>query len=83
MLFVLSGALIAFGIVLLVVGVLVFLRPLRRFHRTSSMVTARTQDQLGLLRARKAAVRVAIAERRNRHRGGTGSTNVATIDRES
>ncbi|WP_331379044.1 bacteriophage holin [Saccharomonospora viridis] len=44
------------------------LRLLRTCRVTASMVAARTNDRVGLLRARSAAVRVAITERR-RHRG--------------
>ncbi|GAA1025238.1 MULTISPECIES: bacteriophage holin [Amycolatopsis] len=37
---------------------------LRRFRRTMSMVSADTHDRTGLIRARSAALRVAVAERR-------------------
>lgn len=64
MFYVLSGALVAFGIVVLGLVVLRLVSLLRRFNRTASMVTASTHDRVGLLRARTAAVKVAIAERR-------------------
>ncbi|MBK1782954.1 bacteriophage holin [Prauserella cavernicola] len=66
MYYVLSGALVGLGI--LVLGVVLFriVRVLRRFTRTFSMVTVSTQDRTGLVRARTAAVRVAIGQRRAR-----------------
>nr|WP_232286418.1 bacteriophage holin [Saccharomonospora azurea] len=40
------------------------IRLLRGYRATASMVSARTSDRIGLLRARSAAVRVAVRERR-------------------
>nr|WP_298177615.1 bacteriophage holin [Saccharomonospora sp.] len=47
------------------------LRLLRTYRVTASMVAAHTSDRVGLLRARSAAVRVAITERRRRRGDST------------
>ncbi|SFB55011.1 hypothetical protein SAMN05216266_118116 [Amycolatopsis marina] len=67
MLYVLSIALVAMG--LIVLGALAFqvAKALRRFNHTVSMVSRNTQDDVGLLRARSAGVRVAIASRAHRN----------------
>ncbi|MEU6641655.1 bacteriophage holin [Saccharomonospora sp. NPDC046836] len=66
MFYVLSGALVALGILVLGVLIVRLIRLLHRCARTASMVSASTHDQVGLLRARSAAVRVAIEQRRHR-----------------
>ncbi|TLW94438.1 hypothetical protein FFT09_00580 [Saccharomonospora piscinae] len=58
-------AIAGFGLVLFRV-----LKLLRTYRSTASMVTARTGDRVGLLRARFAALRVAIAGRRRHRRDG-------------
>ncbi|MFF0145842.1 hypothetical protein ATK36_1028 [Amycolatopsis sulphurea] len=58
--------LLAAGLLLLVLLLVRTFRLLRRLRHTVSMVTTDTQDQTGLLRARSAALRVAVAERRGR-----------------
>lgn len=67
MLYVLSIAMVAVG--LIVLGMLIFpvAKALRRFNHTVSMVSANTQDGVGLLRARSAGVRVAIEQRVHRN----------------
>ncbi|WP_162830338.1 bacteriophage holin [Amycolatopsis palatopharyngis] len=67
MLYVLSIALVAMG--LIVLGALAFqvAKALRRFNHAVSMVSTNTQDGVGLLRARSAGVRVAIARRVHRN----------------
>ncbi|WP_040922812.1 bacteriophage holin [Saccharomonospora xinjiangensis] len=47
-------------------------RLLRVYRASASMVSARTGDRVGLLRARSAAVRVAVRQRR-RHRRDTAA----------
>ncbi|PRX45058.1 hypothetical protein B0I33_110157 [Prauserella shujinwangii] len=78
MYYVLSGTLVGLGII--VFGAVLFrtIRHLRLFHRAASMVTANTHDRVGLLRARSAAIRVAVAERRDRSRAREGQHS--TID---
>ncbi|WP_020659713.1 bacteriophage holin [Amycolatopsis benzoatilytica] len=56
--------LLAAGVLLLVLLLVRIFGVLRRFRRTVSMVSTRTQDRAGLIRARSAALRVAVAERR-------------------
>jgi len=56
--------LLAAGVLLLVLLLVRTSGVLRRFRRTVSMVSTHTQDRTGLLRARSAALRVAVAERR-------------------
>ncbi|WP_197318967.1 bacteriophage holin [Saccharomonospora sp. NB11] len=53
-------------VALVVLGFVIFrvFRLLRAYRATASMVSARAGDRVGLLRARSAAVRVAIRERR-------------------
>ncbi|ASR36401.1 hypothetical protein BAY61_16870 [Prauserella marina] len=72
MFYVLSACLVALGILVLVVITIRSARLLRRYGRTASMVSASTHDQLGLLRARVAAVKVAIGQRRGRSRTHNG-----------
>jgi hypothetical protein len=58
-----TAALIVLGLIVLTV-VLVNLRcTLRRFNQTVSMVSTDTRDRAGLLRARSAALRVAVGQR--------------------
>lgn len=56
-------ALLVVGLVLLGVLAVRLVKGLRRFNRTVNMVVANTKDSVGLLRARAAAVRVAITQR--------------------
>ncbi|WP_328610030.1 bacteriophage holin [Amycolatopsis sp. NBC_00345] len=56
--------LLAAGLLVLIVLLVRTLRVLRGFRRTMSMVATNTQDRTGLLRARSAALRVAVAQRR-------------------
>ncbi|MDT8912706.1 bacteriophage holin [Amycolatopsis sp. PS_44_ISF1] len=56
--------LLAAGLLVLIVLLVRTLRVLRGFRRTMSMVATNTQDRTGLLRARTAALRVAVARRR-------------------
>ncbi|WP_026361464.1 bacteriophage holin [Amycolatopsis nigrescens] len=60
-----SIALAVLGILLLGVLLTRIFRLLRRFRHTMSMVATDTQDKAGLLRARSAAIRVAIQQRRD------------------
>ncbi|MER7113084.1 bacteriophage holin [Saccharomonospora azurea] len=64
MLYVVSAVLVV--VALSAVGFVAFrvIRLLRGYRATASMVSARTSDRIGLLRARSAAVRVAVRERR-------------------
>jgi hypothetical protein len=59
-----SIVLAVLGLILL--GLLLFrvAKVLRRFRQATSMVATNTHDRTGLLRARSAALRVAIAQRR-------------------
>ncbi|MGW4486227.1 bacteriophage holin [Amycolatopsis sp. NPDC004368] len=57
--------LLAAGLVVLIVLAVRTIRVLRQFRRTMSMVATNTQDRTGLLRARSAALRVAVAQRRD------------------
>jgi hypothetical protein len=57
-------ALIVLGLLVLAAILIRVLRVLRRFNQTVSMVTTNTQDRTGLLRARSAALRVAVGQRR-------------------
>ncbi|HJQ48015.1 MAG TPA: bacteriophage holin [Amycolatopsis sp.] len=53
------------GLLLLVALVFRMWNGLRRFRATLTMVTTSTNDRAGLLRARSAGVRVALAQRRH------------------
>jgi hypothetical protein len=59
-----SIALAVAGLILLFVLLLRLRRVLRGLTQTMSMVATNTQNRTGLLRARSAALRVAIAQRR-------------------
>lgn len=59
-------ALVAIGLLLLVVLLVRTVKVLRGFKQTASMVATNTQDRAGLIRARSAALRVAFAERRRK-----------------
>jgi uncharacterized membrane protein len=63
---VLALALAVLGVLVLAVVLVRLLRVLRRFTRTMSMVATNTQDRAGMLRARSAALRVAVEQRRHR-----------------
>ncbi|PXY30215.1 hypothetical protein DI005_05910 [Prauserella sp. PE36] len=80
MFYVLSGALVALGILVLGIVAVRLVGALRRYSRTASMVAASTQDQAGLLRARAAAVGVALARRRGSSL--THNEKASTIDPE-
>ncbi|MET7997543.1 bacteriophage holin [Amycolatopsis sp. NPDC005232] len=56
---------LAAGVLVLIVLAVRTIRVLRQFRRTLSMVATNTQDRTGLLRARSAALRVAVAQRRD------------------
>ncbi|MFD9890570.1 bacteriophage holin [Amycolatopsis sp. NPDC059027] len=64
MAFVLIAVLVVAGFLLLALVLVRVRRALRTYRRTVSMVSTNTQDRAGLLRARTAAVRVAINQRR-------------------
>ncbi|OZM72953.1 hypothetical protein CFN78_11915 [Amycolatopsis antarctica] len=66
MLYLPSVVLAVVGLVVLIILVVRIVRLLRRFSRTASMVTRDTGDRAGLLRARSAALRVALDGRRRR-----------------
>jgi hypothetical protein len=57
-------ALIVFGLLVFVLVLIRLLRVLRQFKQAMSMVTTNTQDRTGMLRARSAALRVAVKQRR-------------------
>lgn len=57
--------LVAIGLVLLVALGVRVRKVLRLFGQTVSIVATNTQDRTGLLRARSAALRVAVAQRRH------------------
>ncbi|HEY0448105.1 bacteriophage holin [Actinophytocola sp.] len=57
---------VAVGLVLLVVVVTRVLRTVRRFAATAAVVNARINDETGTLRARSAALGVAMKETRDR-----------------
>ncbi|MDQ0381750.1 bacteriophage holin [Amycolatopsis thermophila] len=59
-----SIVLAAVGVIVLSVVLIRTFGVLRRFKRTSSMVTASVADRTGLLKARSAGLRVAIGQRR-------------------
>lgn len=59
-----SVVLAAVGVIVLGVVLIRTFGVLRRFKRTSSMVTASVADRTGLLKARSAGLRVAIGQRR-------------------
>lgn len=60
-----SILLAAVGVLALVAVLIRTFRVLRRFRRTSSMVTTSITDRTGLLTARSAGLRVAIKQRRH------------------
>jgi hypothetical protein len=62
--YLLSAVVALLGLLLLVALLMRSRRPLRAFRQAASMVATNTQDRTGLIRARSAALRVAIAERR-------------------
>ncbi|WP_367127208.1 bacteriophage holin [Saccharothrix sp. HUAS TT1] len=73
-------ALVLLGLVLLVLTVLRVVGPLRRFRAASTLVGDRVGDGVGLLRARSAALGVAIAQRRPDH-ARQGKPRVPSVDR--
>jgi hypothetical protein len=73
-------ALIAFGLVVLVVIAHKVIGSLRRFRAASTLVGDRVGDGVGLLRARYAALGVALAERRPDH-AREGKPRVPSVDR--
>ncbi|HEY8373128.1 MAG TPA: bacteriophage holin [Pseudonocardiaceae bacterium] len=63
--YLLSVLLAAVGLLVLAVLVVRVLLALRRFTAAYAQLAAKTGDETGLLRARTAALRVAMAERRS------------------
>jgi uncharacterized membrane protein len=59
-------ALALLGVLVLAVVLVRLSRVLRRFTQTMNMVATNTQDRAGMLRARSAALRVAVEQRRRR-----------------
>ena len=75
-----SLVLIVLGVVVLVLTAARVIRSLRRFRDASTLVGDRVGDGVGLLRARSAALGVAIAERRPDH-AREGKPRVPSVDR--
>ncbi|MCC8243703.1 bacteriophage holin [Saccharothrix luteola] len=75
-----SLVLIVLGVVVLVPFAVRALRSLRRFRAASTLVGDRVGDGVGLLRARSAALQVALAERRPDH-AREGKPRVPSVDR--
>ena len=75
-----SLVLIVLGVVVLVPTTIRVIRSLRRFRVASTLVGDRVGDGVGLLRARSAALGVAIAERRPDH-AREGKPRVPSVDR--
>ncbi|QQQ79030.1 bacteriophage holin [Saccharothrix sp. 6-C] len=75
-----SLVLIALGVVVLVLTAVRVIRSLRRFRAASTLVGDRVGDGVGLLRARSAALGVALAERRPDH-AREGKPRVPSVDR--
>ncbi|WP_063741394.1 bacteriophage holin [Saccharothrix syringae] len=72
--------LIAVGLVALVAVAVRVIRSLRRFRAASTLVGNRVGDGVGLLRARFAALGVALVERRP-DRARQGEPRVPSVDR--
>lgn len=72
--------LIVLGLVVLVVVAIRLIGSLRRFRAASTLVGDRVGDGVGLLRARFAALGVALAERRP-DRARQGEPRVPSVDR--
>jgi hypothetical protein len=58
-----TAALVVLGLIVLTVVLVNLWTTLRRFNQTVSMVSTNTRDRAGLIRARSAAVRVAVGQR--------------------
>ncbi|MFJ6676926.1 bacteriophage holin [Actinosynnema sp. NPDC091369] len=71
---------IVLGVVVLVLTSVRVIRSLRRFRAASTLVGDRVGDGAGLLRARFAALGVAVAERRPDH-AREGKPRVPSVDR--
>jgi hypothetical protein len=71
---------IVLGVVVLVLICVRVIRSLRRFRAASTLVGDRVGDGAGLLRARFAALGVAVAERRPDH-AREGKPRVPSVDR--
>ncbi len=71
---------IVLGLVVLALTAVRVIRSLRRFRAASTLVGDRMGDGVGLLRARSAALGVAIAERRPDH-AREGKPRVPSVDR--
>ncbi|NUT46870.1 MAG: bacteriophage holin [Saccharothrix sp.] len=72
--------LVLFGLVVLVLTALRVIGSLRRFRAASTLVGDRVGNGVGLLRARFAALGVALAERRPDH-ARQGKPRVPSVDR--
>jgi hypothetical protein len=83
--YVVSIVLLMLGLVLMVAYVLGVLRALGRFRSTQAEVTGHFQDRVGLLKARTAGVRVAIADRfpRSARRSGNAVDSGQTAERHT
>lgn len=73
-------ALVLLGVVVLVATAVRVIGSLRRFRAASTLVEDRVGDGVGLLRARYAALGVALAERRPDH-AREGKPRVPSVDR--
>ncbi|SFQ55628.1 hypothetical protein SAMN05421810_109188 [Amycolatopsis arida] len=71
--YVLSIVLVAFGLVVLGAVAARAVRALRRFDAAARLVAERTRDDAGLLRARAAGLRVAMARRPTADRPPAGA----------
>lgn len=71
-----TAVLVALGLVLLVLVVVRTLGAVRRFTTAAAMVNGRVSDEAGVIRARSAAVSVAVAQRRGRSVHGEQVTSL-------
>jgi hypothetical protein len=67
----LIAVVVAIGLVVLAVAALRFAGAMKRLLRASGRTGTRFADEAGLLRARRAALRVAVAERKVRNTDST------------
>lgn len=73
-------ALVLLGVVVLIATGVRVIGSLRRFRSASTLVGSRVGDGVGLLRARSAALEVALAERRP-DQAREGEPRVPSVDR--